>query len=155
MAILVKIKDLVDALEMQNEESAAFLDRETGEVHVVSDETMRIAEHDSAGHDALAEWEQVEVELARRILDNDRYIGLPTSWDVHEWGIMEAFCDTLDDGEARDECVDAIHGRGAFRTFKRVLSRFELSDVWHAFRGDALQKIATDWCEENDIAFEA
>ena len=103
----------------------------------------------------LHDCEEEEVELAQRVLDSDRYVALPTSWDVHEWRIMEAFCYSLDDEDIRGECLGAIRGRGAFRYFKDLLLRHGLRDSWYAFRGEALRKIAIEWCEEHEIAFRA
>jgi hypothetical protein len=64
---------------------------------------------------------------------------------------MEAFSNSLT-GAARADCVDAIHGRGAFRAFRRELERHGLRDGWFAFRLGALRKIGTDWCAVNGIA---
>jgi hypothetical protein len=155
MAVRAKVQDLVDAFDMQNEQCASYLDRDTGEVHVITHEVLRIAEGGTDADEVRSDWEQAEVELARRVLDNDRFVELPTSWDVHEWRIMEAFCYSLDNEGFRDDCLAAIHRRGAFRHFKDQLARRGLQDSWYAFRGAALRKIAIEWCEEHEIAFQA
>jgi hypothetical protein len=155
MAVPAKVEDLVDALDMQNDQTASYFSRETGEVYVISDEAMQIAEGGTDADDALHDCEQEEIELARRILDSDRYVALPTSWDVDAWRIMEAFCYSLDHQDIRAEFLGAIRGRGAFRYFKDLLLRHGLRDSWYAFRGEALRKIAIEWCEEHEIAFQA
>jgi hypothetical protein len=150
----VSLQALVDALEMQNSETSAFLDRETGEVHVISHDALRTAEEEDEVSADLHGWEQEELELARRIVDDEdkRYVELPSSWDVDEWSIMQAFSNTLAE-VARADCLDAIHGRGAFRAFKRELERHRLRNAWFAFRLTALQNIVIGWCDENAIAF--
>ena len=90
----------------------------------------------------------------RVVLDGDRFVELPTTWDVHESRIMEEFCYSLA-GDVRADCLDAIHRRGAFRHFKDLLLRHGMRESWYAFRGEALRKIAIEWCEDNEIAFQA
>jgi hypothetical protein len=155
MAVRAKVQDLVDAFDMQNEQSSSYLDRDTGEVYVITHDVLRIAEGGKDADKVRSDWEAEEVEMARRVLDSDRFVELPTSWDVHEWRIMEAFSYSLDDEDARADCLAAIHRRGAFRHFKDQLSRRGLLDSWYAFRGTALRKIAIEWCEEHEIAFQS
>jgi hypothetical protein len=154
MAASPKVQDLIDAFEMQNDECAAFLDRGTGEIHVISHDTLRMAEDETDVASRRHGWEKEELELARRVLESDRYVELPTSRDVHEWGIMEEFCYALDDGGLRADFLAAIQGRGAFRYFRDLLFRHGLRDSWYAFRAEALRKIALEWCEENEIALQ-
>jgi hypothetical protein len=40
MTTLVSLDELIDALEMQSESQLAFLDRETGEALLISEETL-------------------------------------------------------------------------------------------------------------------
>ena len=115
---------------------------------------MRIAEGGTDAEDVLHGGKQ-EIELTRRILDGERYVALPTSHDVHEWRIMEAFCYSLGHEDIRAAFLAAIRGRGAFRHFKDLLLRHGLRESWYAFRGEALRKIAIEWCEEHEIAFQA
>jgi len=44
MAATVRLSDIVDALEMQFDESSSFLDRDTGQVETVSHELLGAAE---------------------------------------------------------------------------------------------------------------
>ncbi len=156
MNAYAKLRDLVDALELQNDESTAYFDRETGEAHVLSDEVLRIAEDPPDADDVVPDWEREELALAKRILDSegDRYVALPSSRDVHEWSIMEAFCHSIDDPDVRARCLAAIHARGAFRHFKQQVAQHGLRDSWFRFRDEALRRIAIDWCEDNEIAIE-
>jgi hypothetical protein len=49
---------------------------------------------------------------------------------------------------------EAIHGKGAFRWFRHSLDRFGLREQWYSFRHSALEEIAREWLETNDIPFE-
>lgn len=131
------------------------LNRETGEVHVLSNEALRIAEGETDVSDVRHDCEEEEIELAQLILDGDRYLALPSSYDVHEWRIMDAFCHSIGDEGTRTEFLGSIRRRGAFRYFKDLLLRRGLWDSWFAFRGETLKKIAIEWCEEHEIPFQA
>jgi hypothetical protein len=43
MAVPAKVEDLVDALDVQDDQTASYFSRETGEVYVISDEALQIA----------------------------------------------------------------------------------------------------------------
>jgi hypothetical protein len=151
----VKVQGLVEALDVQSEMYSCYLDRETGEICTVSEDAFRIAEDEEASRGTLPDWQWEEVELARRIAVGDRYLALPTSWDVHEWEIMRQFSDAIAEDRVRGEFLAAIHGRGAFRQFKDLLSRHGMWEAWDAFRCQALREQVIAWCRQHGVAYEA
>jgi Uncharacterised protein family (UPF0158) len=74
---------------------------------------------------------------------------LPTSFEIHEWSIMEDFADSL--RRVGDELDDALHGSGAFRNFRATLRRHGIESGWSRFFENELRRIAIDWCEKHDI----
>jgi hypothetical protein len=151
MTTLVSLDELIDALEAQSETLFAFLDRETGETVVISEETLSLGEEETDALDSLQDWQREEAELARRIQGSDRYLALPSQFDVNEWNIMADFCDQLEQNEARAKFLGSIRGGHAFRRFKDQLTHFGLRDEWHVFRRQAFGEIMREWCEENGI----
>lgn len=149
MPATARLKDIVDALEMQFNEFSSFLDLETGEVETVSVDLLDEAESDP--EDDHPDHEDKEWELAKRIVSTDRYQRLPTKYDVHEWEIMKGFAGSVESEEIRDDLLYTIHGPGAFRGFKNVIRRYRIEQDWFAFRTGALRQIAIDWCEEHHI----
>ena len=77
---------------------------------------------------------------------------MPTARDIHEWEILRKFA--LAQEEHSDELLDAIHGAGAFRSFKAEIERLGLKDSWYTFRNSEFERIASDWLEENGILHE-
>jgi hypothetical protein len=152
MSAVVRLKDIVDALEMQSDEYPSFLDLDTGEVHTVSVDLIHDA--DAAGDDEDTEDEDEEWKIAKRIAFLDGFLKLPTKFEVHEWNIMEEFSDSVRRERVREELLDAIHGPGAFRSFKSAIRRHNIEQDWYKFRTEALRQIAIDWCEEHHIAWE-
>ena len=154
MAIRVKLTDVIDGLESQSDESSSFLNRQTGEVVLISDEEMQAAEEDDPIED-FPEWQQGLVRIAREIVaETGDYIPLPTKFDINEYNIMERFCLSLDDPETSDVMYGLIKGSGAFRRFKDAIYEYGISDDWHNYRNNALREIAIEWCQENGIEFD-
>ena len=151
MAGPVFLDDLVDALGSQWEEYTTYVDRETGEVHSVSRETMRLldGEEDDEGEEGE---EDPEVAVARLVLETDRMLALPSPWDVNEWEIMQEFALSMRSDDIRDDLLNAIRGKGAFRYFKDTVRRYRIEQGWYDFRDQALREIAIDWCKQYGLA---
>jgi hypothetical protein len=154
MPATARLNDIVEALEIQFDESLSFLDRDTGQVETASKELMSEAEEPGDEDLDLPEWQEQEWELAKQIVASDRFLRLPTKFDIHEWSIMEDFSQSVKSDKIRADLLHAIHGAGAFRNFKYIIRRDGIEKAWFAFRTEALRKIAIDWCEENEIAWE-
>ena len=155
MSATVRLNGIVDALEMQFDESPSFLDLDTGEVVTVSTDLLRAAEESSDDEEPdLPDWQMDEWDTARRIVTTNRFQKLPTNYDVHEWGIMQEFSYSIESGRIRQDLLDAIHGAGAFRNFKAALRRHRIEPAWFTFRTEALRQIALDWCAEHHIVWE-
>ena len=154
MAMKVKLNDIVDALELQNHETEYYLDTDTGIVHLLGPDDLYAGEEDDPIED-YPEWQRPTVEIARRLVngDDESLIGLPSQWDVNEYGIMEAFCEALPEGAVRDSLCGAIHGKGAFRRFKDTAHALDVFKEWHRFRLTQFKAIAIEWCQANDIAY--
>jgi len=154
MLTTVRLDDIVEALEMQFDESASYLDLDTGQVVTVSKDLLRAAEDPGDEEPDLPTWQRDEWEIAKRIVSTDRFRELPTKFDVHEWAIMQDFSRSLQSDSIREDLLRAIHGAGAFRNFKDTVRRHGIDSAWFAFRTEALRQIARNWCEENQIALE-
>ena len=142
-----RLADIVDALDSQFDESLSFFDSDGGQVATVSTDLLREAEEsgDEAGEPDLPAWQKEEWEIAKRIVTTGQFLKLPTKYDVHEWAIMQDFAQSLEPDRARDDLLNALHRKGAFRNFKDALQRHRIESNWFAFRADALRTIAIDW----------
>ncbi len=152
MAVTVLLKDVVEALEMPMEEFPSFVDLDTGKVETISLDLLREAEEPEEEEPDDPEMEEdEELELAKRIAFSGRFRKLPTQFEIHEWSIMEEFSNEVRSNRMREELLDAIHGRGAFRVFKDTIRRLKIEKDWYAFREQALREIAIGLCEEHDL----
>lgn len=95
MSLTVKLKDIIDGMEMQMDEASHYLDLKTGEVVFVTDEEMQYAEDDDIDEDDFVpDWQKPQIELAKKILNSDEYLTLPGRYDLNEYQMMENFIET-------------------------------------------------------------
>ncbi len=156
MRIVVAVRDIIDAMEMQGEESRAYLDPTTGEIVNISDEDRMLAENDVDPAD-LPEWQRdalPRIRATMEALENNRLLALPDKFEIHEWDIMRRFANERDDEDEREELLGAIHGSGAFPMFKSCLRRLQIEQQWYSFRNARLEQHAKDWLESHGIAFQ-
>jgi hypothetical protein len=155
------LKEIVDALEMQFEEHLNYLDRQTGKVEMVTRDDLRLVEADDSADmeaddsaDMLPEGQQSEFDIAEALFeDPDRFVRLPTEWDIHEWEIMREFAESVEPERLSRDLLQALQGKGAFRYFKDTLRRYRREESWYDYRTRALREIAVDWCKENGIDY--
>lgn len=149
---MVKLSDVVDAMDMQSNSLRTYLHRQTGELVTISDEECDAVE-DEHDLDNYPEWRQKAIQEAKQVLTSDDFLRLPDQVKIHEYSIMEKFCYTLDAGLNAD-MLELIRGSGAFRRFKNAIHRYDIADDWYRFKQTALEEIAAEWLEENGIAYE-
>jgi hypothetical protein len=143
------LADIVFALETQNASCHAYLDLTTGEVHVITEEDEMCAVDD----EPVPDWQARAVAVARAVASGSRdYLPLPTSLDVDEYSILERFCNEQRP-EIRDQLLLAVRGKGAFRMFRETIHCLGLVDNWERYRVHALERIAVEWCDRNNVAY--
>lgn len=135
----VKLQKIIDALYDVNDDNALYLDTEAGETVLVYDGGVY------GGGDDVEDMTPDEVD------ESERFIFLPSSFDINNWQMMQDFIWTLEDTRLQDRLNDAIHRSGAFRNFRDVLDEKGLTDEWYKFRDASYRDIATEWCENNGI----
>jgi hypothetical protein len=153
MGVRVKLADIADALDVQNNDIVHYLDRQTGEIEMVTSEELTAAER-GAAIEEYPEWQRAQIKLAAAIFEDEtgRYVELPTQFDLDEYAIMEKFSRSHPDPEISDELCYAIRGRGAFQRFKTKMHQYNIAEAWHKHRDNAIEEIARAWCEENEIS---
>jgi Uncharacterised protein family (UPF0158) len=150
--VVVSIKDVVDEMDVPSDEHSAFLNRHTGELVTLSREELSAAEEDDDIGD-YPEWQKEMIIKAKEVIASDDYLPLPSKFDIHEYNIMEDFCFSVADDKIRGALLDKIRGTGAFRRFKDAIHMNEMEEEWYRFRQEALEKIAIDWLEANQIPY--
>ena len=135
--MIIKLSEIIDAIDFTDQFSEYFLDRVTGEVIQVNDMIMTSKEKE---------------EIYDR-LDEHGFYRLPDSRDIDDYRTMESFIFTLT-GAVADRLSNAISGRGAFRRFKDTIRSMGLEDQWYEYQEAAHRNLAIRWCETNDLEWE-
>lgn len=131
------IDKIVEAIEMIDDSTEGFYNRETGEIawlYEFMDSTER--------------------EKTVEMIDGWDFIRLPDKYDIHEYSIVESFIYTLPQDRVQSELAMAIHGKGAFRRFKDSVNYYGVADKWYAYRDNAYRNIAIEWCKNNKLICE-
>jgi hypothetical protein len=143
--IRIDLDMLMDSLEDHCFYTHYYLDRETGEIIIQS-------ENDPS------EREETDVEIENpfpQYADTERFIPLEPMESRRGFDIMEGFAGGLPGGEARDRLLRALRKRKPFRNFKDVLYDFpELGEKWRAYHNDRMKAVAEEWLKHSNINYE-
>jgi len=91
MEIQVNLSDIIEGMDAQSDEMSSYLNLKTGKIVMISEHEFSMAQFEEEAEE-LSEWEQEAVKTARGILESDDYVELPSKWDIHEYRLMERFC---------------------------------------------------------------
>jgi len=140
-----------------------FLDKETGEVIILSQDIINRAwEILSESYDDIADFEDVEpdeipeipdwmedeIELALDVFMNkhDNYIRIPERNPAKTYAAMTAFTGTVQNQGLKDSLCSALDGPGSFRKFKDNLAAFQKEKkLWHGFNAKESRKEIKEW----------
>lgn len=169
--VRIDLAKLEAAFENASPETHFYLDLETGQIAMVTDETWRALErlHEEireAGDDrqaalakalerrdqpdwmvdALAEADLIEVGYGTR------YFLVPEADSREGYRDMEDFIETVQDERLQGFLRHAIRGRGAFRQFKDMLAdHLPGRERWFAFKSARIRQRVLTWLEEQGI----
>jgi len=151
MSKAMSIQEIISALEAVSDDCTPYLDPETGEIILVTEEERALAE-DESWEDTPA-WQRELMPKIRAALEGDRWLELPDRFEIDEWSIMERFSRAQSTDRVRSELLNAIHGAGAFRAFRSAIRGLGLEQGWYQFRDKALADIARHWLEEHKLQY--
>jgi hypothetical protein len=148
---VVRLREVVEALDLESDELHSCLDRDTGEIVTYNEEEARLAE--SGKWETAPAWMQEYLPKVKRALEDDRMLELPDRVHIDEWRMMQEFAENQEQCRCRPELLSTIYGAGAFRNFKDAIQRLGLEDSWFRYRQAAFEQVAREWLEENQIPY--
>ncbi len=169
--LTLDLSELAEAFEDASQEIDRFLDLETGQVIMITDETReelnkiyaqvygKGGEEKTPFDEALRwrnlpDWEQALLVEADQVEQGfgERYIRVPQADSRAAYQDMEAFIETVADPRLANLLEYAIRGRGAFRRFKDVLADHPPDrERWFVFKGQQLRLRVLEWLAEEEI----
>jgi hypothetical protein len=158
VTVTVKLQDVVEHLDMLNDESAAYLNKRTGELYWLTEDELLGSEEVDEDEDEdelvdLPDWQREARLKAKEVTESDDWLELPGKFEIHEYNLMEEFCRSIEDEEHSKRMLQQIRGSGAFRRFRGAIAGIGLEQAWYQFRASALERIAVDWLDEHQIAY--
>jgi hypothetical protein len=148
MALPVKLRDVVDQMDVAGDEITAYINRRDGELVILVEGEFSLDDDESG-----AEWQQEAKKLDERVSTDDDFIGLPDQYEINEYAIMEQFCESLEDQRKQESLLAAIQGRGAFRRFKDMVYAQAIEEDWFAFKNVAIKRIAAEFLDHENIPY--
>ena len=103
--------------------------------------------------DGAPDWMRESLPKIKRALEDDRMLPLPDRVHIDEWRMMQDFADEQGDCNVRAKLIDAAHGAGAFRLFRRTIAQPKIEEMWRQYRNKAMDRVARQWLEENNLRY--
>ena len=85
------------------------------------------------------------------ILENERYIKLPTRAEFSDFRMMEDFAYLIEDDGPRYVIINALRSKYAYDQFYKTIQYYHLDTYWKTYRRKRYRALAIDWCEKHKI----
>ena len=168
----IDLSELEYAMENASWEHSYYLDRETGNMLLVAEETRRQLEElmgevdkikageeeqdlESALSQAdLPDWQKNALRDANEVEEGfgTRYISIPNADSGEAYNDMEDLIETVRDQRLQEQLWCAINGSHPFRRFKDVLVDNSIErERWFSLKNSRIHERALEWLEEEGI----
>jgi hypothetical protein len=173
--VKVSLRELVDAFTNGSDEIEHYLDIETGNIVMVTeDDSGAIREFEEEaeieeGEDSTAsfevwledhdhpDWQEGSIRDAFAVEygPEGRFIRVPKEESSDGYSDMEDFAETVQEKHLRDLLEVALNGKGAFRRFKDVLFDYpEERERWFKFSEEKSKERVLEWLADEEIEVE-
>ena len=166
----VDLEELALALDDTAYEHSHYLDLQTGELILLTEEVRRAVEEfpfeeneepeaqdrrfrEWMEESGFREWEKELLPIALEVEGaSDRYLYIQPRESREAYQVMVDFAETVEDEHLQELLCVALNGSGAFRRFKDVLYRDpEQQKRWYQFRDERQKAEAREWLEVHEI----
>ncbi len=155
----IKIKDVVDCLEEISDEIIQLYNTKTGEFTCYTQDEF--ANLDENGLEKVLEecpeWKKesyIKLNDYFTAEDDNKYIYLPTKFEVDDVQIIREFIYELENKEIAEQLQSCINQKGMFRKFKDRLNELGIEKQYYQYREKCLKEIAIGWCVDNCLKYE-
>ncbi|HIB64919.1 MAG TPA: hypothetical protein EYO33_07370 [Phycisphaerales bacterium] len=150
--IPIDLEELVDQANWTDEMELGPLrvfDLETGKIVWVERELANALDSEE---DLSVYGDPEEIELARRVMTEDRFVSLPERLPDENFQIMKNFVRHHTSGDISKTLEDALKKRRPFRSFKDALYDFpEVQNHYFKFEAECHRQWIVDWLHSLQI----
>lgn len=145
----------MDALEIQSDTLFVYVNKASGEVEVLLDDEhfdsiQKLEDRICLSDD---EDEREQLSVIKKILFSNEYLPLPGSSEVDEYQIMKDFSESFEDARMRDNLLNELVGKAAFRRFINFINLADLEEDWCVYRYERIKGMVIEWCQENSLKY--
>jgi hypothetical protein len=144
----VDLEDISIATDTDDWGNKAYLDTETGNIIYVPTELDEDNVYDEKYVAELPDWEKEMVEKVKAVYEDEegRYEAIPKRASFEAYDVMVKFTEELDDLTVSEKLFDALDGKGAFRRFKNVISRYpKIEEQWYRYKLEVEKQEVREW----------
>lgn len=145
----VSLADVVSEMAETAEHRTGFLHRGTGEVITLSEDQLRALDDPYAEEAGAARVD----DALRSAFEAGDLLELPDSFETQEYSLRERFCRELTNVEHREQLLEALRRKQAFRSFTQALGRLGIREQWEHHRDRAFETIAVAWLDKHGIRY--
>ena len=151
----VNLEDIIEQFELASESNKSYLNRNTGEIHLIPEEVEMYFDNEEFDENDFPEWEKEIIKIEKDIQENpENYIQFPDQYEINVYSIMENFSLSITNEKIRELVYSSLKGKGAFRRFKDTLNKYGIMEEWYKFRDETIRELAIEWCEENNLEYD-
>ncbi|MBE6072322.1 MAG: hypothetical protein E7208_10220 [Clostridium butyricum] len=152
----VYLKDVIEAIEFENELLNHFYNKKTGVIIYKEDfSTSTYSAEDINKIDEFEEWERDLICNLQDLKENpDDYIQLPQKDELYELKMMMDFCNSFSDISLENNLdINSSDENTKLHQIKKIIQDKELINEWYDYREDTEREIAIKWCDDNNIEY--
>ncbi|MDU3724735.1 UPF0158 family protein [Clostridium celatum] len=151
----VNLSDLIECIEFEGELLSHYYNKKTGVIIYKEDSsTSSYKAEDIKNLESFEEWERELIVSLNDLKENPSdYIQLPNKDEIDEYGMMEMFCNTLENKELEQKILGEVNGKDKFRELREAIQNNGLMNEWYDYRENAEKQLAIKWCKDNAIEY--
>ena len=156
--MLIDLNDIIECIEHEGELLTHYYNKETGVIiYITAEKESEYKASDINRLDDFEDWQQEIILMISDFEKNpEKYIQLPTIKELDEYEIMLTFItDFLEDEEAKAKLIECTKDKNPYRKVREGMENLGLLNDWYDYREAAEEAIAINWCDENNIEYEA
>jgi len=135
----IELDEIIEYLEIASGVQEVYFNKKTDQRIYYSESTGEIFLADPN----ISENKEMDEDKFDYITEEDKnWVKFPDQYEVNDWEIMEKFCYQIKDENLKIEALNAIHGNGAFRKFKELMSKRGKLDDWDKYQEKEYKRIA-------------
>jgi hypothetical protein len=152
MSGYVSLARFIDHIQSSNDQTVSYMDRETGSFQQFNKQEVELFDL-GAGIGNLPGWQQAIYDQYHQVEESERYIRLPSNWEMHEVEVMADFFDKIAHTALDAELLNHTRVSGSLTRFHAALKRHQLEEAWQHFRNLTFKQIACDWLKTYKIPY--